>query len=94
MTPDRYIEYDGKQYPVYLINIINQGAEASAMNMEFIEVPISLESLSQRLIDQSIGAPINSIATAIDEEIFFYIPDDMAFKSEVEVADYVSDNCW
>lgn len=94
MTPDRYVEYDGKQYPVYLVNIIDQETEDSAMNMETIEVPISVESLSHKLIDQSTGTPVNSIATAIDEEIFFYIPDDMASKSEAEVADFVSDNCW
>lgn len=94
MTPDRYIEYDGKQYPVYLINIIDQTTMDSAMNMEFIEVPISIESLNHELIDQSTGTPVNSVATAIDEEIFFYIPDDMASKSEAEVADFVTDNCW
>lgn len=94
MTPDRYVEYDGKQYPVYLINIIDQETEDSAMNMETIEVPISVESLSQKIIDQSTGAPIDSEATEIDEEIFFYIPDEMASLSEAEVADFVSDNCW
>lgn len=94
MTPDRYVEYDGKQYPVYLVNIIDQETEDSAMNMETIEVPISVESLSQKIIDQSTGAPIDSEATEIDEEIFFYIPDEMASLSEAEVADFVSDNCW
>lgn len=93
MIPDRYIEYDGKQYPIYLINIIDQTTIDSAMNMEFIEVPISIESLSHKLIDQSTGTPVNSMATAIDEEIFFYIPDDMTSKFKDEVADYVTDNC-
>lgn len=94
MTPDRYVEYDGKQYPVYLVNIIDQETVDSAMNMETIEVPISVESLSQKIIDQATGAPIDSKATYIDEGIFFYIPDEMAFLSEAEVADFVSDNCW
>lgn len=94
MTPDRYVEYDGKQYPIYLVNIMDQETVDSAMNMEFIEVSISVESLSHKLIDQSTGAPIDSKATYIDEEIFFYIPDDMTSKSEAEVADFVSDNCW
>jgi len=94
MTPDRYVEYDGKQYPVYLVNIIDQETEDSAMNMETIEVPISVESLSQKLIDQLTRAPIDSKATFIDEGIFFYIPDEMASLSEAEVADFVSDNCW
>lgn len=94
MTPDRYVEYDGKQYPVYLVNIIDQETEDSAMNMETIEVPISVESLRQKIIDQSTGAPIDSKATFIDEGIFFYILDEMASLSEAEVADFVSDNCW
>lgn len=94
MTPDRYIEYDGKQYPVFLINIIDQTTVESAMNMEFIEVPISIESLSHKLIDQSTGTPVNSVAATIDEEIFFFIPDDMTSKSKAEVADFVTDNCW
>lgn len=94
MIPDRYVEYDGKRYPVYIVNIINQQTEDFAMNMETIEVPISVKSLSQKIIDQSTGTPIDSAATAIDEEIFFYIPDEMASLSEAEVSDFVSDNCW
>lgn len=94
MIPYRYIEYDGKQYPVYHVNIIDQGTEGSAMNMKTIEVSISIESLNHKLIDQSTGTPINSVADAINQEVFFYIPDDMASKPETEVADFVSDNCW
>lgn len=94
MTPDRYIQYDGKQYPVYLVNIIDQETQNSAMNMETIEVSISVESLSRKLIDQSTKTPINSAAATIDEDIFFYIPDEMASKSAAEIADFVSDNCW
>ena len=64
------------------------------MNMVFIEVAVSIESLNEKLIDAATGAPVNSEAAAIDEEIFFYIPEDIASKSAAEIADFVSDNCW
>lgn len=93
MTPDRYIDYAGKRYPVFVINIIDQSDEDSAQNMETIEVSLSVESLSGVLIDSS-GNPNDTEASAIDEDIFFYIPDEMADKDVSEIADFVSDNCW
>lgn len=93
MIPNEYIEYNGKQYPLFLVNIIDQSDEESAQNMEMIEVPISVTSLSNVLIDSS-GSPVNAEATAIDERIFFYIPDELADKEANEIADFVSDSCW
>lgn len=93
MIPDRYIEYGGKHYPVFVISIIDQSDEESAQNMKMIEVSVSVESLEGVLIDDS-GNPVNAKATAIDEEIFFYIPDEMEFREASEIADFVSDNCW
>lgn len=93
MIPDRYIEYNGKHYPVFILNIIDQNDEESAQNMEMIEVSVSVESLERELIDDS-GNPINAEATAINEEIFFYIPDEMADKEASQIADFVTDNCW
>ncbi len=93
MIPDRYIEYNGKHYPVFILNIIDQSDEESAQNMKMTEVAVSVESLEGVLIDDS-GNPINAEATAIDEEIFFYIPDEMADKEASQIADFVTDNCW
>lgn len=93
MIPNEYIEYNGKQYPLFLVNIINQSDEESTQNMEMIEVPISVTSLSNVLIDLS-DSPVNAEATAIDERVFFYIPDELADKEANEIADFVSDNCW
>lgn len=93
MIPDRYIEYNGKHYPVFILNIIDQSDEESAQNMKMTEVAVSVESLEGVLIDDS-GNPVNAEATAIDEEIFFYIPDEMADKEASQIADFVTDNCW
>lgn len=94
MIPDYYVEYNGKRYPVFLINILDQTTEESAENMEFIEVPVSVESLSRQLIDSDSGSPVSPEATSIDEEISFYIPDYLADKEATEIADFVSDNYW
>lgn len=93
MTPDKYIEYNGKNYPVFNLNIVDQSDEDSTQNMEMIEVAVSVQSLSDILIDSS-GSPVNEEARILDEEIFFYIPDELADKEANEIADYVTDNCW
>lgn len=93
MTPDKYIEYNGKNYPVFNLNIVDQSDEDSAQNMEMIKVAVSVQSLSDVLIDSS-GSPVNAEATAIDERVFFYIPDELADKEANVIADFVSDNCW
>lgn len=94
MKPTNYITYNGESFPVFVINIIDQTDEKSAMNMKFISISVSVESLSERLIDPTTGAPVSSIATAIDQGIFFYIPDELADKEADEIANYVTDNCW
>lgn len=93
MSPDKYIEYNGKNYPVFNLNIVDQSDEDSAQNMEMIEVAVSVQSLSDMLTDSS-GSPVNEEARILDEEIFFYIPDELADKEANEIADYVTDNCW
>ena len=54
---------------------------------------MSVQSLSNVLINSS-GSPVNDEASVLDEEIFFYIPDELAEREACEIADYVSDNCW
>lgn len=93
MIPDRYIEYNGKSYPVFNLNIVDQGDEDSAQNMEMIEVEVSVQSLSNVLINSS-GSPVNDEASVLDEEIFFYIPDELEYGEASEIADFVSNNCW
>ena len=94
MTPTSHITYNGETFPVFVINIIDQIDEDSAMYMKVISVSVSIESLSKRLIDADTGVPVSSIASAIDEGIFFYIPDELADKEADEIANYVTDNCW
>lgn len=93
MIPDRYIEYNGEHYPVFDIYIVDQSDEDSAQNMKTIEVSVSVESLEGLLIDSS-GNPVNAEAAAVDEEIFFYIPDELEYGEANEIADFVSNNCW
>ncbi len=93
MIPDRYIEYNGEHYPVFDIYIIDQSNEDSAQKMETIEVSVSVEALERVLIDDS-GNPLNAEAAAVDEEIFFYIPDELEYGEASEIADFVSNNCW
>lgn len=78
---------------MFNLNIVDQGDEDSAQNMEMIEVEVSVQSLSNVLINSS-GSPVNDEASVLDEEIFFYIPDELAEREACEIADYVSDNCW
>lgn len=94
MIPDNHIDYNGKRYPVFLVNIVDQSTVSSAQNMETIQVPVSTESLRRELIDKPTGAPVSTVASFIDDSIFFYIPDALATKNGVEIADFVSDNCW
>ena len=61
--------------------------------MKTIEVSVSVESLEGLLIDSS-GNPLNAEAAAVDEEIFFYIPDELEYGEASEIADFVSNNCW
>ena len=93
MIPDRYIEYNVEHYPVFDIYIVDQSDEDSAQNMKTIEVSVSVESLEGLLIDSS-GNPLNAEAAAVDEEIFFYIPDELEYGEASEIADFVSNNCW
>ncbi len=62
--------------------------------METIEVTVSVQSLSNQLINPANGMPVNQEAESIDDDIFFYIPDELADKDADVIADYVSDNCW
>ena len=93
MIPYKHIEYNGERYPVFIINIIDQNSEEAAQNMKTIRVAVSVESLARELMDLS-GTPVNSEATVLDKDIFFYIPDELAGRDACEIADFVSDNCW
>lgn len=74
MKPYKYVEFEGKLYPLFRINIVDQSTEESAGQLKFESVVISVESLSQQIIDGASGVPVNSLATEIDEYIFFYVP--------------------
>lgn len=94
MKPSDYIFYNGKEYPLFQVDIIDSETEESAENMEVMTVTVATESLSEQLIDSATGMPFDKSAERLDEEIFFYIPDELAEREECEIADFVSDNCW
>ena len=94
MKPSDYIEYKGKEYPLFDVDIIDQETEESAEDMEFMTVTGATQSLSDQLIDSATGMPVDKSAERRDNDIFFYIPDELADKEAHEIADYVSDNCW
>lgn len=94
MQPTDYVSYNGKEYPLFEVDIIDQETEESAENMEFMTVTVSTQSLSSQLIDSATGLPVDKRAERLDNDIFFYIPDELADKEANEIADFVSDNCW
>ena len=94
MKPNDYISYKGKEYPLFQVDIIDQETEESAENMEFMTVTVATQLLSDQLIDSATGMPVDKSAERLDNEIFFYIPDELAEREACEIADYVSDNCW
>ena len=94
MKPSDNVFYNGKEYPLFYIDIIDQETEESAENMEFMTVTVGTQSLLSQLIDSATGMPVDKSAERLDNDIFFYIPDELADKEAHEIADYVSDNCW
>lgn len=94
MQPTDYVSYNGKEYPLFEVDIIDQETEESAENMEFMTVTVATQSLSSQLIDSATGLPVDKRAERLDNDIFFYIPDELADKEANEIADFVSDSCW
>ena len=94
MKPNDHIFYNGKEYPLFQIDIIDQETEESAKNIEFMTVTVATQSLSDQLINSATGMPFDKSAERLDNEIFFYIPDELAEREACEIAEYVTDNCW
>jgi len=82
MEATNHIEYRGKKYPVFSLDITIKG------KME--NVSISVESLQSELMPDWIWR--DTEAEHIDETIFFYIPDDVAEKPEAEIVKFMEDN--
>ena len=62
---------------------------------------VSISAVTENLIsnvkyqvEEFAGMPVDKSAERLDNEIFFYIPDELAEREACEIADYVSDNCW
>ena len=51
--------------------------------MEFMTVTVATQSLSDQLIDSITGMPVDKSAERLDNEIFFYIPDELAEREGV-----------
>lgn len=85
MKPIEIISYHGKQYPIFEVNInLN-------LNGRLEPVWVGTESLSNELLPG--GAYYgDSKAIAIDEKIYFYIPDDMADKDEQTIRLFIEEN--
>lgn len=79
------ISYHGKNYPIFEVNInLN-------LNGRLEPVWVSVESLSNELLPD--GAHYrDSEAIAIDEKLYFYIPDDMADKDEQTIRLFIEEN--
>lgn len=71
------IEYGGKKYPA--VNMYVEG---------FGERLVSVESLEKELIARD-GAPVNEEAGRVDDEIFFYVADDVMDKGADAVRDCI-----
>ena len=71
------IEFDGKEYPTKLLNIPGFG-----------ERLVSVESLEKSLMDAE-GFYASDEALAIDEKIFFYVPDDVINEDEKSLVDFI-----
>ena len=66
MKPNDHIVYNGKEYPLFQVDIIDQETEESAENMEFMTVTVATQSLSDQLIDSITGMPVDKINIYIE----------------------------
>ncbi len=90
MKPTSYAEYEGKKYPVFTIKVTDPEDSEKTV----YEVGISTESLEEVLINPENSLPWDTEALNIDENIFFYIPDNMVEESEDEITRYVDQYAW
>lgn len=85
MKPIENVSYHGKQYPIFEVNInLN-------LNGRLEPVWVSIESLSNELLSDG-ERYSDREAIAIDEKIYFYIPDDMADKDEQIIRLFIEEN--
>ena len=76
------IKFDGKEYPARMI----------LLDMEDYTSPliVSVDSLDVALMTED-GDYVSSRARAVDESIFFYVPEDKIGLSEDELVQYVKE---
>lgn len=85
MKPIEIISYHGKQYPILEVNInLN-------LNGRLEPVWVSVESLSDELLPDGNDYSDNE-AIAIDEKIYFFIPDEMADKDEQTIRLFIEES--
>ncbi len=82
MEATNHIEYRGKKYPVFSLDLIIEGKKEN--------VNVSVEPLQSELMPNWDWR--DAEAQQIDESIFFYIPEDVAKKPEAEIVKFMEDN--
>ncbi len=85
MNPHDYIEYKGKKYPVFYLELESDTDAWSGESM------VATEALMKEIIGDN-GLPVDREAEAIDEEIFFYIPDEVAGWKEEDIVEFINEN--
>ncbi len=83
MKPTYKLVFQDNEYPVFILPI--------NINGEIYIRTIGIESLQNQLVLPDMSY-CNKDAEKFDEEIFFYIPDDMANKSENEIITFIETN--
>ncbi len=76
--PDDFIEYHGIRFPVREIQL-----------SEDETVLIGTESLERELVDPVTTKYTDREARDLDEEIYFYVPDDMITRGDDELTEFV-----
>jgi len=87
-----YVEYDGIKYPTY--DIFLSGYSKSG-EFWYGEYTVSVESLGDK-IEHDLNMPANSEehdrASWVDNDIFFYVPDDIIIAGDDKLCRYIMDN--
>ncbi len=86
MNPHDYIEYKGKKYPVFYLELESDTDAWSGESM------VATEVLRKVLIDDSNGLPVDKEAECVDHDIFFYIPDEVAGWKEEDIVEFINEN--
>ncbi len=84
MEPHDHIEYEGKEYPLYFLDIPNEDDGT-------VQRAVSTESLARAALDEN-GLPLNPEAERIDDDIFFYVPEEIAEGNEDDIVDFITEN--